>query len=80
MFETINEIIEKHKSKLYDTPYIVLSIALRELYEKLVFKSCKLYKSELEQLNIILKNIDEDYDGLIDIGKSVHDFKKAIEK
>jgi hypothetical protein len=45
----------------------------------MIEKACKLYRDELLQFNSLLSTLNPDYDGLVDVEKSLKSFKKAME-
>ena len=49
-------------------------------YRDAVRKACELYRTELGQVQTLLRKINENAKGLIDIDASVSDFRKAMEK
>ena len=46
----------------------------------MIEKACDLYHEELIQFNNLLSHLNSDYDGLVDIEKSIKCFKKAMEE
>lgn len=64
-----------------DAAVMACLMEMAEWKEKqMIERACNLYRDELIQFNNLLSHLNSDYDGLVDIEKSIKSFKKAIEE
>ena len=47
--------------------------------QQMIDKACKTYRDELLQFNSLLSKLNSDYDGPVDVERSLKNFKKAME-